>query len=69
MLCSKLKASAIVLIVVIAGNLNAARYHDDVLAQHVVLYVQVNTAFTLQYDNARSHSHLVLSEIICCKQH
>uniref|UniRef100_A0A8K9XJ96 Tc1-like transposase DDE domain-containing protein n=1 Tax=Oncorhynchus mykiss TaxID=8022 RepID=A0A8K9XJ96_ONCMY len=41
---------------VIAGNLNAVRYREDILLPHVVLFLQAHPDMTLQHDNATSHT-------------
>ena len=41
-------------LVVIAGNLNAVRYWEDILLPHVVPFLQAHPDMTLQHDNARS---------------
>ena len=43
-------------LVVIAGNLNAVRYREDILLPHVVPFLQANPDMTLQHDNATSHT-------------
>ena len=40
--------------VVIAGNLNAVRYKEDILLPHVVPFLQAHPYMTLQLDNATS---------------
>ena len=40
---------------VIAGNLNAVRYREDILP-HVVPFRQVRPDMTLQHDNATSYT-------------
>ena len=42
-------------LVVIAGNLNAVHYRDDVLP-HVVPFLQTHPDMTIQHDNATSHT-------------
>ena len=42
-------------LVVIAGNLNAVRYREDILP-HVVPFLQAHPDMTLQHDNATSHT-------------
>ncbi|CDQ64550.1 unnamed protein product [Oncorhynchus mykiss] len=42
-------------LVVITGNLNAARYREDILLPHVVPFLQAHPNMTLQHDNATSH--------------
>ena len=42
--------------VVIAGNLNAVRYREDILLPHVVPFLQAHPDMTLQHDNATSHT-------------
>uniref|UniRef100_A0A8C7CB70 Tc1-like transposase DDE domain-containing protein n=1 Tax=Oncorhynchus kisutch TaxID=8019 RepID=A0A8C7CB70_ONCKI len=41
---------------VIAGNLNAVRYREDILLPHVVPFLQAHPDMTLQHDNATSHT-------------
>uniref|UniRef100_A0A4W5N2G4 Tc1-like transposase DDE domain-containing protein n=1 Tax=Hucho hucho TaxID=62062 RepID=A0A4W5N2G4_9TELE len=43
-------------LVVIAGNLNAVRYREDILLPHVVPFLQAHPGMTLQHDNATSHT-------------
>ena len=43
-------------LVVIAGNLNAVRYKEDILLPHVVLFLQAHPDMTLQHDDATSHT-------------
>ena len=38
-------------LVVIAGNLNAVRYREDILLLHVVPVLQAHPDMTLQHDN------------------
>ena len=48
-------------LVVIAGNLNAVRYREDILLPHVVPFLQAHPDMTIQHDNATSHTaHSVL---------
>ena len=42
--------------VVIAGNLNAVSYREDILLPHVVSFLQAHPDMTLQHDNATSHT-------------
>jgi hypothetical protein len=42
-------------LVVIAGNLNAVRYREDILLPHVVPFLQAHPDVTLQHDNATTH--------------
>ena len=42
--------------VVIAGNLNAVRYREDILLPHVVSFLQAHPDMTLQHDNDTSHT-------------
>ena len=42
--------------VVIAGNLSAVRYKEDILLPHVVPFLQAHPDMTLQLDNATSHT-------------
>ena len=41
-------------LLVIAGNLNAVRYREDILLPHVVPFLQAHPDMTLQHDNATS---------------
>ena len=41
---------------VIAGNLNAVRYREDIILPHVVTFLQAHPDMTLQHDNATSHT-------------
>uniref|UniRef100_A0AAZ3P9Z9 Tc1-like transposase DDE domain-containing protein n=1 Tax=Oncorhynchus tshawytscha TaxID=74940 RepID=A0AAZ3P9Z9_ONCTS len=41
-------------LVVIAGNLNAVLYREDILLPHVVPFLQAHFDMTLQHDNATS---------------
>ena len=43
-------------LVVIAGNLNAVRYSEDILLPHVVPFLPAHPDMTLQHDNATSHT-------------
>uniref|UniRef100_A0A674EU20 Tetratricopeptide repeat, ankyrin repeat and coiled-coil containing 1 n=1 Tax=Salmo trutta TaxID=8032 RepID=A0A674EU20_SALTR len=43
-------------LVVIAGNLNAVRYREDILLPHVVHVLHSHPDMTLQHDNATSHT-------------
>ena len=43
-------------LVVIAGNLNAVRYREDIILPHVVPFLQAHPDMTLQHDNATSHT-------------
>ena len=43
-------------LVVIAGNINAVRYREDILLPHVVPFLQAHSDMTLQHDNATSHT-------------
>ncbi|CDQ94842.1 unnamed protein product [Oncorhynchus mykiss] len=43
-------------LVVIAGNLNAVRYREDILLPHVVPFLQAHPDMTLQHENATSHT-------------
>uniref|UniRef100_A0A8K9X168 Transposase Tc1-like domain-containing protein n=1 Tax=Oncorhynchus mykiss TaxID=8022 RepID=A0A8K9X168_ONCMY len=43
-------------LVVIAGNLNAVHYKEDILLPHVVPFLQAHPEMTLQHDNATSHT-------------
>ena len=42
-------------LVVIAGNLNAVRYREDIFLPHVVPFLQAHPDMTLQHDNATTH--------------
>ena len=41
---------------VIAGNLSAVRYREDILLPHVVPFLQAHPDMTLQHDNATSYT-------------
>uniref|UniRef100_A0A673XGQ2 Tc1-like transposase DDE domain-containing protein n=1 Tax=Salmo trutta TaxID=8032 RepID=A0A673XGQ2_SALTR len=43
-------------LVVIASDLNAVRYREDILLPHVVPFLQAHPDMTLQHDNATSHT-------------
>ena len=43
-------------LVVIAGNVNAVRYREDILLPHVVHFLQAHHDMTLQHDNVISHT-------------
>ena len=43
-------------LVVIAGNLNAVHYREDILLPHVVPFLQAHPDMTLQHDNATNHT-------------
>ena len=43
-------------LVVIAGNLNAVCYREDILLPHVVPFLQAHSDMTLHHDNATSHT-------------
>ena len=43
-------------LVVIAGNLNAVRYREDILLPHVVPFLRAHPDMTLQHDIATSHT-------------
>ena len=43
-------------LVVIAGNLNAVRYGEDILLLHVVPFLQAHPDMTLHHDNTTSHT-------------
>jgi hypothetical protein len=43
-------------LVVIAGNLNAVRYREDILLPHVVPFLQAHPDMTLQHDNATNYT-------------
>ena len=43
-------------LVPIQGNLNAVKYRDDILAPHVVPFLQANPNTTFQQDNATCHT-------------
>ena len=42
--------------VVIAGNLNAGRYREEILLPHVIPFLQGHPDMTLQHDNSTSYS-------------
>ena len=43
-------------LVVIAGNLHAVRYRENILLPHVVPFLQAHPDMTLQHDNATRHT-------------
>uniref|UniRef100_A0AAZ3PM82 Tc1-like transposase DDE domain-containing protein n=1 Tax=Oncorhynchus tshawytscha TaxID=74940 RepID=A0AAZ3PM82_ONCTS len=43
-------------LVVIAGNLNAVSYREEILLPHVVPFLQAHSDMTLRHDNATSHT-------------
>ena len=43
-------------LVVIAGNLKAVCYREDILLPHVVPFLQAHPDMTLQHDNATSYT-------------
>ena len=43
-------------LVVIAGNLNAERYREDILLPHVVPFLQAHPDMNLQHNNSTSHT-------------
>ena len=43
-------------LVVIAGDLNAVLYRENILLPHVVPFLQAHPDMTLQHDNATSHT-------------
>jgi hypothetical protein len=51
-------------LVVIAGNLNAVRYREDILLPHVVPFLQADPDMTLQHDNATSHTAHPVSDFL-----
>ena len=51
-------------LVVIAGNLNAVRYREDILLPHVVPSLQAHPDMTLQHDNATSHTAHSVSDFL-----
>uniref|UniRef100_A0A8C7DNR2 Transposable element Tc1 transposase n=1 Tax=Oncorhynchus kisutch TaxID=8019 RepID=A0A8C7DNR2_ONCKI len=52
------------ILVVIAGNLNAVRYRKDILLPHVVPFLQAHPDMTLQHDNATSHTAHSVSDFL-----
>ena len=49
-------------LVVIAGNLSAVRYREDILLPHVVPFLLAHPDMTIQHDNATSHTTRSVSE-------
>jgi hypothetical protein len=43
-------------LVVVAGNLNAVCYREDILLPHVVSLLQAHPDMTLQHDNTTNHT-------------
>ena len=50
-------------LVVIAGNLNAVRYREDILP-HVVPFLQAHRDMTFQHDNATSQSAISVRDFL-----
>ena len=50
-------------LVVIAGNLNAVRYREDLLP-YVVPFLQAHPDMTLQHDNATSHTARSVRDLV-----
>ena len=50
-------------LIVMAGNLNAVLYSEDILLPHVVPFLQAHPDMTLQHDNAI----LLVQRVISCK--
>ena len=51
-------------LVVIAGNLKAVRYREDILLPDVVPFLQAHPDMTLQHDNATSHTSRSVSDFL-----
>jgi transposase len=51
-------------LVVIAGNLNALRYREDILLPHVVPFMHAHPDMILQQDNATSHTARSVREFL-----
>ncbi|KAL1274382.1 hypothetical protein QQF64_027196 [Cirrhinus molitorella] len=51
-------------LVVIAGNLNALRYREDILLPHVVPFMHTHPDMILQQDNATSHTARSVREFL-----
>ena len=51
-------------LVVIAGNVNAVRYREDILLPHVVPFLQAHPDMTLQHDNPTSHTACSVREFL-----
>lgn len=51
-------------LVVIEGNLNAARYCDEIIRPHVLPHIAANPQVTFQQDNARPHSARVTQQLL-----
>ena len=43
-------------LVVIAGNINAVSFREDILLPHLVHFLQAHPDMTLQHDNITSHT-------------
>ena len=50
--------------VVIAGNLTAVRYREDIFLSHVVPFLQAHPDMTLQHDSATSHTARSVCDIL-----
>ena len=53
-----------IVLVVIAGNLKAVRYREDILLPHVVPFLQAHPDMTLQHDNATSHTACSVRDLL-----
>ena len=51
-------------LVVIAGNLNAVHYREDILLPHMVPFLQAHPDMTLQHGNATSHTARSLRDFL-----
>ena len=51
-------------LVPIQGNLNVIKYRDDILAPHVIPFLQANPNSTFQQDNATSHTARVTTAFL-----
>ena len=53
-------------LVVIAGNLNAVCYREDILLPHVVPFLQAHPDMTLKHDYATSHTARSVCDFLEC---
>ena len=51
-------------LVVIAGNLNAVRYREDILLPHAVPFLQAHPDMTFQHDNVTSHTARSVRDVL-----
>lgn len=49
-------------LVLVDGNLNAVRYRDEIVDQHILPFINAHAPITLQQDNARPHVARVITD-------